>query len=108
MPLYSRYFAFAHTILNCFAVVKDLIILLVIFLQQMSGIGVAGVAIWTIFCKHQYISLLVTSSYAIGTYALLVAGLMAVFGGFLGCCGVWREQRAMILCVSIELKLLIY
>lgn len=67
----------------------------------MSGIGVAGVAIWTIFWKHQYISLLVSSNYAFGTYALFAAGVLAILGGFVGCCGVWREQRSMILCVSL-------
>ena len=66
----------------------------------MCGIGVSVVAIWTIFWKHDYISLLITSSYAIGTYALLAAGLIAVFGGFVGCCGVWREERTLLFCVS--------
>lgn len=67
----------------------------------MSGIGVAAVAVWTIACKHQYVSLLVTVNYEAGTFALLAAGLLAILGGFVGCCGVWREHRAMILCVSI-------
>lgn len=66
----------------------------------MSGIGVTTIGIWTIFWKHQYISLLETSNYAIGTYALLAAGTLTIFGGVLGCCGIWREQRALLLCVS--------
>lgn len=66
----------------------------------MSGVAVVVVAVWTILNKHQYISLLSTSNYLFCTYGLLLAGGLAVFGGFLGCCGVWRENRAIILFVS--------
>lgn len=66
----------------------------------MSGVGVAAVALWTVFLKHDYISLLPSSNYVVGTYVLLLAGLLAIIGGFLGCCGVWREQRVLILFVS--------
>uniref|UniRef100_U5ET06 Tetraspanin n=1 Tax=Corethrella appendiculata TaxID=1370023 RepID=U5ET06_9DIPT len=63
----------------------------------MSGLIIVGVTLWTIFWKHQYISLLSTLNYVIGTYTLLVAGILAIFAGVLGCCGIWREHRAMIL-----------
>lgn len=66
----------------------------------MSGLVIVGITLWTVFWKHHYISLLSTTNYAIGTYSLLAAGLLAVLGGILGCCGVWREQRAMLLGVS--------
>jgi hypothetical protein len=67
----------------------------------LSGIAVVAVAVWTIAEKHQYISLLSTSSYLFCTYGLLLAGIIGVFAGILGCCGVWRENRAIILVVSI-------
>lgn len=74
----------------------------------MSGIAVVTISIWTIIWKHQYVSLLTTSTYIIGTYALFVAGVLAIFGGFIGCCGIWREQRAMILSVSIYAAIYFY
>lgn len=63
----------------------------------MSGLVILAVTVWTVFWKHQYVSLLSTTNYAIGTYSLLAAGLLALLGGFIGCCGVWREQRPMLL-----------
>uniref|UniRef100_A0AAG5D231 Tetraspanin n=2 Tax=Anopheles atroparvus TaxID=41427 RepID=A0AAG5D231_ANOAO len=63
----------------------------------MSGMVIVGVTLWTVFWKHQYISLLSTTNYAIGTYALLAAGLLAVVGGVLGCCGVCHEHRGILL-----------
>ncbi|XP_053679000.1 CD151 antigen-like [Anopheles nili] len=63
----------------------------------MSGLAIVGITVWTIFFKHQYISLLSTTNYTIGTYALLAAGLLAVFGGVIGCCSVWHEHRGILL-----------
>ena len=70
----------------------------------MSGIVVVGVSIWTIIWKHQYVSLLSTFNYIFITYCFLTAGAIALITGFLGCCGVWREHRAMILGVSLILS----
>ena len=66
----------------------------------MAGVAVFGIGIWTILWKLQYASLLTTITYVAGTYALTVAGAVAIIGGILGCCGVFYEQRAVILCVS--------
>ncbi|XP_058065154.1 CD151 antigen-like [Anopheles bellator] len=69
----------------------------------ISGLVIIGVTLWTVLWKHQYISLLSTTNYAIGTYALLAAGVLAVAGGILGCCGVWHEQRAVLLIYTFVL-----
>ncbi|XP_040164117.1 CD151 antigen-like isoform X1 [Anopheles arabiensis] len=69
----------------------------------ISGSIIIGVTLWTIIWKHQYISLLSTTNYVTGTYALLTAGLFAVFGGILGCCGVWREHRGVLLLYTFVL-----
>lgn len=82
----------------------SLISLLWFLLLQMSGLVIIGVTVWTVLWKHHYVSLLSTTNYAIGTYSLLAAGLLAVLGGILGCCGVWREQRALLLGVSFFLR----
>ncbi|ETN61068.1 hypothetical protein AND_007291 [Anopheles darlingi] len=71
---------------------------------KISGLVIVGVTLWTVFCKHQYISLLSTTNYAIGTYALLAAGVLAIVGGILGCCGVLHEQRAILLLVHHHQK----
>lgn len=68
----------------------------------MSGIAVALVAIWTIFWKHEYISLFDSSTYLHASYGLLVAGILAFSAAIWGCCGIWREQRSMLCCVSIH------
>ncbi|XP_050070523.1 CD151 antigen-like [Anopheles maculipalpis] len=69
----------------------------------ISGLVIIGVTLWTILWKHQYISLLSTTNYVIGTYALLAAGLLAVVGGVLGCCGVWHEQRGVLVLYTFVL-----
>lgn len=71
----------------------------------LSGIAVFGVGVWTILFKLQYSSLLTTITYAVGTYALTFAGALAIIGGIIGCCGVFYEQRAIILCYTFLLVL---
>lgn len=75
------------------------------FIFLVSGVAVLGVAIWTIFWKHQYVSLLATSTYLVGTYALAVAGTLAIIGSILACCGIFYEHRALILFYIIVLVL---
>lgn len=67
----------------------------------MSGDAVIAVALWTIFWKHEYISLLATPWYFVITYGLLLSGLLAVSAAIWGCCSIWREARPMICGVSI-------
>ncbi|XP_058129744.1 CD151 antigen-like [Anopheles ziemanni] len=71
----------------------------------ISGMVIVGVTLWTVFWKHQYISLLSTTNYVIGTYALLAAGLLAVIGGVLGCCAVCHEHRGILLMYTFILLL---
>ena len=78
-----------------------LILIKIPFYLQLSGIGVIATVAWTVFQKHQYISLLSSTNYLFATYGLLLAGLLAVLGGIAGCCGVWRESRTLILLVSV-------
>lgn len=64
-----------------------------------------GFAVWTIFWKHKFIALLASHNYAFAAYGLFLAGALAIIGGVFGWCGVWRENRAILLCVS---KLMIH
>lgn len=70
----------------------------------MSGTAVIALSVWTLLYKHQYVALLTSSSYQFCTYALLLAGIGAILSSIIGCCGVKRENRAIILIVSIEMR----
>lgn len=43
---------------------------------------------------------MVSHNYAFAAYGLFLAGGLAIIGGVFGWCGIWRENRAIILCVS--------
>ena len=67
---------------------------------QLSGLVVGGIGIWTVISKHSYVSLMTTSTYPALAYALIVAGVLAVVGSWLGCGGVTSENRCVLLIVS--------
>jgi len=73
----------------------------------ISGVIVTTVSIWTVFWKHQYTSLLPTPSYVIGTYVLLAAGSLSIFGSLIGICGICRQFKSLILCY-IYLLLIVF
>ncbi|KAL6265596.1 hypothetical protein P5V15_002391 [Pogonomyrmex californicus] len=64
---------------------------------QLSGLVVGGIGIWTVAAKHSYVSLMSTSTYPTLAYALIVAGVLAVIGSWLGCGGVTSENRCVLL-----------
>lgn len=66
----------------------------------MSGCAITAVGLWSVFFKHQYVSLLATPTYALASYGLLTAGIFATLTALFGCYVVWRDQRSMICCVS--------
>lgn len=41
-----------------------------------------------------------TNDYLISTYILLVAGILLVIVGFIGCCGSFKESSCLLLTVS--------
>ncbi|XP_012135120.1 CD151 antigen isoform X1 [Megachile rotundata] len=63
----------------------------------LSGLVVGGIGIWTVISKHFYVSLMTTSTYPTLAYALIVAGVLAVIGSWLGCGGVASENRCVLL-----------
>ncbi|XP_070490862.1 CD151 antigen-like [Chironomus tepperi] len=73
----------------------------------MSGTAVIALSVWTLLYKHQYVALLTSSSYQFCTYALLLAGIGAILSSIIGCCGVKRENRAIIL-IYIILLILVF
>lgn len=76
--------------------------------MQLSGLVVGGIGIWTVVAKHSYVSLMSTSTYPTLAYALIVAGVLAVIGSWLGCGGVTSENRCILLVVSPRIITLLY
>ncbi|KAM6895361.1 tetraspanin-11 [Xenentodon cancila] len=75
------------------------------FLFWVGGAAVLGVGVWTLVEKGDYLSLLSSSTFAVATYILIVAGSLVVVTGFLGCCAVIREQRS---CLSTYFIFLLF
>lgn len=57
-----------------------------------------AVGIWTLVDKSDYLSLLESSAFAVSAYILILAGVLVMITGFLGCCAAIREQRS---CLSM-------
>uniref|UniRef100_T1GEA8 Uncharacterized protein n=1 Tax=Megaselia scalaris TaxID=36166 RepID=T1GEA8_MEGSC len=71
--------------------------------SSISGFVVFGVAVWTLFWKFKYVCLMTTPTYSFGVYGFGIAGALAIFGGFLGCCGIYYEKRVVI-CMNNRLN----
>jgi CD151 antigen len=87
---------FVKNILNVFNI---------IFL--LAGVGVLGVAIWTMIDRYQYVTLLASLTYPIIVYFLLSAGALVILVAFMGCYAVLKEFR-ILLVVYIFLLVLIF
>ena len=76
------------------------VVLYCICVLQLSGGGVLAVGLWTVLYKHDYVPLLTTVTYALTAYVLILAGGLVLVVAVIGCCGVWRENRCLLLVVS--------
>lgn len=74
------------------------------FLFWLGGAAVMAVGIWTLVDKSDYLSLLESSAFAVSAYILILAGVLVMVTGFLGCCAVIREQRS---CLSMYFSCLL-
>lgn len=72
----------------------------------LSGCGVLAVGLWSVIYKHQYVTLLTTSTYALTGYVLVLAGALVLLVVILGCCGIWRENRCLLLVYTFLLLLI--
>ncbi|XP_065126051.1 CD151 antigen, like [Paramisgurnus dabryanus] len=66
------------------------------FLFWLAGGAVMAVGIWTLIEKSDYISLLSSKIYAVSAYILIVAGVIVMITGVLGCCATFKEQRRLL------------
>ncbi|KAG5270344.1 hypothetical protein AALO_G00191580 [Alosa alosa] len=55
-----------------------------------------AVGIWTVAEKSDYISLLSSRIYAVSAYILIVAGIIVMITGVLGCCATFKEQKGLL------------
>lgn len=67
---------------------------------QLAGLAVMAVGIWTLALKSDYISLLASSTYLATAYILVVAGVVVMVTGVLGCCATFKERRNLLRLVS--------
>lgn len=59
-----------------------------------------AVGIWTLALKSDYISLLASNTYLATAYILVVAGVVVMVTGLLGCCATYKERRNLLRPVS--------
>lgn len=59
-----------------------------------------AVGIWTLALKSDYISLLASGTYLATAYILVVAGVVVMVTGVLGCCATFKERRNLLRLVS--------
>ena len=67
---------------------------------QLAGLAVMAVGIWTLALKSDYISLLASGTYLATAYILVVAGIVVMVTGALGCCATFKERRNLLRLVS--------
>lgn len=67
---------------------------------QLAGLAVMAVGIWTLALKSDYISLLASGTYLATAYILVVAGVVVMVTGVLGCCATFKERRNLLRLVS--------
>uniref|UniRef100_A0A8C4RWW5 Tetraspanin n=1 Tax=Erpetoichthys calabaricus TaxID=27687 RepID=A0A8C4RWW5_ERPCA len=66
------------------------------FFFWLAGGAVMAVGIWTLVEKSDYISLLSSSTYAATAYILVIAGVIVMVTGILGCCATFKERRQLL------------
>ncbi|XP_012589794.1 PREDICTED: CD151 antigen-like, partial [Condylura cristata] len=72
----------------------------------LAGLAVMAVGIWTLALKSDYISLLASGTYLATAYLLVVAGIVVMVTGALGCCATFKERRNLLRLYFILLLLI--
>ncbi|XP_034016164.1 CD151 antigen-like isoform X2 [Thalassophryne amazonica] len=66
------------------------------FLFWLAGGAVMAVGVWTLVEKNDYISLLSSKTYAASAYILVLAGVIVMVTGLLGCCATFKEHQKLL------------
>uniref|UniRef100_U3J1Y6 Tetraspanin n=1 Tax=Anas platyrhynchos platyrhynchos TaxID=8840 RepID=U3J1Y6_ANAPP len=75
------------------------------FFFWLAGGAVMAVGTWTLAEKSDYISLLSSSTYSATAYILVVAGVVVMVTGILGCCATFKERRNLLRVVRLWVSL---
>lgn len=63
-----------------------------------------AVGVWTLVLKSDYISLLSSKTYAASAYILVLAGVIVMVTGVLGCCATFKERKRLLRAVRDHVK----
>ncbi|XP_063786124.1 tetraspanin-11-like [Pseudophryne corroboree] len=73
-------------------------------LSLIAGAAVIAIGLWTLMEKTSYITFLANSTLSVSAYILMIAGVVVMVTGFLGCCAMIRENKT---CLLLYLSILI-
>ena len=68
---------------------------------QVFGGLLIGIGTWTLVKFGDYITLSESVPYATGSKVMIAAGVLIAVISFLGCCGAWKENKCMLIIVSL-------
>lgn len=69
----------------------------------LAGGAVLAVGVWTLVEKSDYISLLNSNLYSASAYILIVAGVIVIMTGIIGCCATLKEIKSLLIVYLILL-----
>ncbi|XP_068615611.1 CD151 antigen-like [Brachionichthys hirsutus] len=82
---------------GCGTICLKYLLLLFNILFWLAGGAVLAVGVWTLVEKSDYISLLNSSLYSASAYILIVAGVIVIVTGIVGCCATLKEMKSLLI-----------
>lgn len=76
------------------------------FFFQFVALGVLALTIWNLGNQTELIDLLTSATYSVLIDFLIIAGALLLIVSFLGCFGVIKENRRVLLIVSVQIKII--
>ena len=61
-----------------------------------------GVGTWVLIEYGDYVTITDSVPNASGSKVMIAAGVLVAVISFLGCCGAWKENRCMLIIVSLD------
>ena len=61
-----------------------------------------GVGAWVLIEHGDYVTITDSVPNASGSKVMIAAGVLVAVISFLGCCGAWKENRCMLIIVSLD------
>ncbi|XP_019934566.1 CD151 antigen isoform X1 [Paralichthys olivaceus] len=88
---------------TCGTICLKYLLFLFNILFWLAGGAVLAVGVWTLMEKSDYISLLNSSFYSASAYILIVAGVIVIVTGIIGCCATLKEMKSLLVVYLILL-----